>query len=138
MSLSLVMAATLTFLGASPPSNAPRLNDEQRKVLKQAQARVDALLGSYCKGKVKIEVNEKSYPRTEEMIRIADAINDLPAALSPLSVEEKKVVCRNLKKYVIEFGQGWIDYKDGRLVVTCGANVRAGDEQVGALFAKWK
>ena len=72
------------------------------------------------------------------MIRIADAINYLPAALNPLSAEQKKVVGRNLKKYVIEYGQGWIDYKDGRLVATCGANVRAGDEQVGALLAKWK
>ncbi|HYX90744.1 MAG TPA: hypothetical protein VE782_04230 [Myxococcaceae bacterium] len=43
-----------------------------------------------------------------------------------------------MKKYVIEYGQGWIDYKDGRLVATCGANARAGDEQVGALLAKWK
>ena len=132
------MAATLTFLVASPPLNVSRLSDEQKKVLKQAQARVDVLLGSHCKGKVKIEVNEQSYPRIEDMIRIADAINDLPAALSPLNAEQKKVVCKNLKKYVIEFGEGWIDYKDGRLVATCGANVRAGDEQVGALFAKWK
>lgn len=132
------MAAALTLLGASPPSNAPSLNDEQRNALKQAQARVDTLLGSHCKGKITIEINEKSYPRTEDMIRIVDAINDLPAALSALSAEQKKVVCKNLKKYVIEFGPGWIDYQDGRLVATCGANVRAGDEQVAALFGKWK
>ena len=94
---------------------------DRQKELEPKVAETKTAVKKLCGCDIPVSVQYESYPKADDMLRVPDALSSLVEALQNDcdDANEKAILCKNLKGYVVKFGKGGTDVSFSSGVISC-------------------